>query len=254
MGLFDIAAPLLSWIDALVLGWLPPLLRLVAWALAGAGLTMVCYWKVSSQEEIARAGKDAARARRELAQVDGEMGEALVYVRRSLSASLRQARWMIWPAFWASLPLLFLLPWLDASYGHFLPPAAGEIAVRAYPEPALLRAQTGEEPDPRAVGKTIVWPGRASKTLILDSRGRPLAELPLMRPIPVIEKRRWWHLLFGSPIGYLPAEGTVELLEIDLPRHAYLGFGPDWMRSWEAPFFFVLVLAAGVMRFVFRIS
>jgi hypothetical protein len=57
-----------------------------------------------------------------------------------------------------------------------------------------------------------------------------------------------------NPAGYLPDDAPVDEVRIDLPRRELHGFGPSWMRGWEAIFLPVLFVAALAYKIVRRID
>src|SRR6185436_16008877 len=55
MGLLDLPAPFFDFVDRSLLGALPPLLRLILWAIAGAAISLTLYRLLSPQRRIAQA-------------------------------------------------------------------------------------------------------------------------------------------------------------------------------------------------------
>src|SRR5699024_4894589 len=85
---------------------------------------------------------------------------------------------------------------------------------------------------------------------VRDANGQPVASIEMDAPVPVIHKRQWWNWLIGNPVGYLPDQGPVQRVHVDLPSPSYLPFGPGWMRSSATLFLAVLfVLSLAIHRF-----
>jgi hypothetical protein len=63
----------------------------------------------------------------------------------------------------------------------------------------------------------------------------------------------WWNRLIGNPLGYLPDDGPVERIDIDLPPRHVLSVGPEWVRTWLMPFFGALLVTSLLIKIVFRI-
>lgn len=238
MGLLDLPAPLLSWIDRHVLDALPLPARLVLWAAVAAVLSMELYRIASPQRRVSRLIAALGRARARLAAFDGPFEDAWPKIRRTLSLAWQRVVLVVPASVLASLPLLVIVVWLNMQYGRAFPPQGEPVSITA---PGAFHALWIDEGDdtPRA--------------RIVDPDGVPVAELTVAAPIPVIHKRRWWNTLIGNPAGYLPADAPVERIDLALPRQQVLAIGPDPMRGWELPFFFALVSVALTHKIIRRI-
>jgi hypothetical protein len=132
-----------------------------------------------------------------------------------------------------------MLAWMSTSYGYYLPSDRGSVSLRAQPD-----------------GYAAQWaddaPDRPS-LIVRDGAGREVQRLDVAAPVPVIHKRQWWNALAGNPAGYLTDDAPLDLVEIGLPQHHYLPFGPSWLRGWEAAFILMLSIAAVTMKRTFRI-
>ena len=254
MGFFDLLTIPFGWIDLHLLSWLPPLSRLAVWAAVSAAVTMALYWRLSPQQHVSEIKRKVAEARDRLAQFDGPLDEALPLIKNALRLSARHMWVTLWPAVLASLPVLFVVSWVSGSYGYQTPSAGEAIVVHAEPGHVRLRLETSVGLAFRQGIAPVPWPAPGATASVIDSEDLVIAELPLAAPVPVIDKRRWWHWLFGNPNGYLPRESQVERLEIALSEIHYFGFGPDWMRGWETPFFLVLVVCSLMIKIGFRIQ
>lgn len=253
MGLFDLPAPMLSWMDSAVAPILPPTARLVAWGIVASALSMGLYWLLSAQEELARVKIEAAAARRDLAAYDGDFDGVLPRARRMLALSLRNIYLAGVPAVIASLPLISLIAWASNTYGYILP-AAGQ-GVRVTWQPAAVALDL--EPDVIVVpdeGNILRWPGPDGKVAVHDSAGAVLAEIEPTVAAPVIHKRVWWNLLIGNPAGYLPQDAAVDQIELELRPATYLTVGPTWLRGWEAALLLPLLITSIAIKVGFRIE
>jgi hypothetical protein len=253
MGLFDLPAPILAAID----GWLVPLLaalpRLAFWAAAGAAVSMGLYRLMAPQAALARLKGEAGAARAALLGYDGDFAGLGPVIARSLSLSARHLALVLGPALAASLPLVCLLAWVSNTYGHAMPALGAVVVVEAVPEGAALAWSPADAAEPSRRGWRLTWPAVGAPVSALDAGGLALMEVPLAAPIPVVHKRRWWNALIGNPAGYLPSEAAVEAIRLALPEPRYLAFGPPWARSWEVPFFTVLLACSLAIKLVFRI-
>lgn len=126
MGLLDLPAPALSAVDGLLSPFLPPVTRLFLWAAVGAVLSMELYRLLSPQSRIAATKQAFDVARRRVSGFDGEFEEVWPDIRRVILLALRRIA-LVFPAtVVASLPLVFVILWLDGHYGsrqilHFGP-------------------------------------------------------------------------------------------------------------------------------------
>ncbi len=247
MGFFDLPGPLFAWVDGHVLGFLPPLARLIVWAVIGAVVSMALYWLLSPQERITRLKARLTDAQRALDAHEGEFREALPLIGATLRLALRQVAVVTVPAVLASLPLLFLLVWVYGAYAHAFPVPADQVNVQV--TPARFQARWGASADP---------PGSANSArpllTITDEGGHVLDRITVPAPVGAISPHRWWNVFFGNPAGYLPADGPVQRIDMDWPERIYLPFGPRWLAGWEAVFFLVLVVCSVVIKFAFRIQ
>jgi hypothetical protein len=236
MGLLDLPAPLFDFVDGRLLGALPPLARLILWAVAGAAVSLALYRLLSPQRRIAQAKAAALDARRRLNAHDGDLDSALPLMRQSMQAALRHVGLVFPAAIVASLPVLALLVWLDGAYGYQLPQDRQAPAVSV--EPATYSGQ---------------WQSNGSIE-VRDKAGAEIARLTLAQPVTHLEKRQWWNALIGNPAGYLPDQGPIERVTIALPERQYLPVGPDWLRSWATVALTALVIASLLIMRIARIA
>ena len=239
MGLLDLPSPLFDLVDRSLLASLPPLLRLVLWAIAGAAVSLALYRWLSPQRRIAEAKTAALQARRELSTHDGDLETALPLMRRSMKLALRHVGLVFPAALIASLPVLALLIWLDGAYGYQFP-TNGEAPTVAV-EPQAFSGQWR----PSATGGQVE---------LRDQAGTQVVHLTLTKPVTRIEKHHWWNMLVGNPAGYLPDSSPVDGVSIGLPQREYLPVGPDWLRSWATVALTALVIASLLIMRVARIA
>lgn len=230
MGLLDLPAPLFEAVDRHLLAALPPLARLIVWAVLAAIASILIYRLVSPQARIAATKAEAAAARRRLNAHRGDFESALPLMRRSLGLALLQVLLVLPGALIGSLPVLSLLVWLDGVYARDFPVAPAAPAVEVSPAGDYAGNWHGE-----AAGGRIE---------IVDRSGRQVATLRLDKPVPQIERRHWWNALIANPVGYLPDAGPLERVTVALPEREYLPVGPGWARSWIAVVLPVLLVAS----------
>ncbi|MGI9498740.1 MAG: hypothetical protein ACR2P3_01775 [Geminicoccaceae bacterium] len=245
MGIFDLPAPLFAWADQAMGGFASPTVRLVLWGLVAAGLSMGLYWLFSPQGKLTDVKIRALKARQDLNAFDGEFAEAWPLMRSMLGLSMRQLAMTTLPAILASLPVLALIVWLGTAYGYRLPADGGTISIQTTPNiEASAEITTVESASPENPPRLVVTsPG-----------GGVIGDISLAAPVPTIHKKQWWNTLFGNPLGYLPMDGEVEAIALELPENDYLGFGPGWLRPWYVLFFTILVSGSLAIKMLGRIE
>ena len=245
MGLFDLPAPLLAWLDQAMSGLASPTMRLVIWGLLSAALSMGLYWLFSPQGKLSDIKTRALAARRDLNAFDGEFQDAWPLMRSMLGLSFRQLAMTTLPAVLASLPVLVVIVWLSTAYGYGLPADNEVIGVQTTPDvSASAEIRTPENASP----------GNPPRLVVTEPDGGLLSDISLAAPVPTIHKKQWWNVLFGNPLGYLPDESEVDAITFDLPEKEYLSFGPGWLRPWYVLFFTILVLGSLMIKMVGRIE
>lgn len=238
MGLFDLPAPGLSWLDGSVLAALPAPLRLVLWAVAAAVLSMEAYRLLSPQAKVAAMRRDLAQAQARLTAYDGSFDGAWPLIQRMLGLALGRVGLVLPATLVATVPLVMLLVWLDGAYAHRFPHASEPVSVTA---PGDFQGHWVEG-------------GGAPQALIADRDGATVAMVTVAAPIPVLHKPRWWNALIANPAGYLPADAPVDHITLALPRREVLAVGPAWLRRWEIMFFPALIIAAFAYKAARRIE
>lgn len=238
LGLFDLPAPLLGWIDDRLTSVIPASVSIAVWAALGAVVCLELYRVTSPQKRITRIKAEAKAAQKELSSYDGEMEGAWPLMKSMLSLSLKRVGIVIPATLLAAYPVIALLVWMSGAYGHVLPTAPVAVGAPAPLEGGWVNGDNGGPPLVQAK----------------QPDGRVVLELPLAAAVPIIHKRRWWNRLIENPAGYLPDDAPVDALTIDLPRRELHGIGPSWMRGWEAIFLPVLFVVALIYKSARRIE
>jgi hypothetical protein len=243
MGLFDLPAPALTWLDTWVAMVLPAAWRLVLWSVVGGVLTMALYWLLSPQQRLGETKRRLAASKAALDAFDGEFKDAFPLMRTMFGNALRQIGLVFGPAVVAMVPVLCLIAWLSNTYGYRFPERPADTRVQTLPEAFSTTLDTAPStaanPHPRL--------------RVTDGSGQVVHEQALDAPVTTLHKRQWWNVLIGNAAGYLPHTLGVERIDIELPRHAYIPFGPTWLRGWEAIFFVGLFITALAIKLGFRI-
>ncbi len=245
MGIFDLPAPLIAWVDQAMSGFASPPWRLVIWGLLSAALSMGLYWLCSPQGKLTDIKTRALRARRDLNAFDGDFQDAWPLMRSMLGLSFRQLAMTTLPAIVASLPVLAVIVWLSTAYGYAFP--ANEQVLSVQTTPDVSASAEIRTPDNAS-------PGNPPRLVVTTSGGGIISDVSLAAPVPTIHKKQWWNALFGNPIGYLPDESDIDTITFDLQEKEYLSFGPRWLRPWYVLFFTILVLGSLTIKMLGRIE
>ena len=229
LGLFDLPAPLLQWVDERVSNILPAPISVAMWAVLGGIVCLELYRVVSPQKRIREIKRQAKAAQQQLAGYDGEMEGAWPMIKSMLGLSLKRVGIVIPATLLAAYPIIVLIVWLSSAYGHVFPAQGVPVAVDIA-SPLEARWIEGDRQSPPHI--------QASE------EGDVVLDVPLAAHVPVLHKRAWWNVLIANPAGYLPADAPVDEVRIDLPRRELHAFGPGWLRGWEAIFLPVLFVSA----------
>lgn len=239
MGILDLPAPALLWVDANLAMWLPSMARLVVWGSVAAAVSMALYWLLSPQQRMARLASEEQRLRVVLKNDDAEFSNGLAAAVGLLRLATIRVGLVLLPVMLAAVPVLCLMAWLQTHYGYELPAPDRIAAVTV--DPATMRGQWN------AAG------GGPPRVDVIDDRGSLLQSVAISAPVSIIHKRAWWNALIGNPLGYLPDDGPIGRITIELPEKRYLAVGPDWARGWEAPFMTALLAASLLLKLCLRI-
>jgi len=250
-GLFDLTAPLL---DAFAAGvaavGLPPVACIVLLAVLLGIAGMWIYRRCSNQTRLAEVRAAVAATQRELATYEGDFSGLRALIARSTGLAFRQVGLTFWPALVASVPLLFVLPWLSNRYAEKAP-VAGEV-ILACVEPATAAADLAWQP-PSLVTRVddgctnLRWPSD-TETVELRDAAQIWLRLPLPAPTPVVHKRVALNALFGNPGGYLDAEAPFDAVRLRFAPLELMPAGFDWMRGWMFAFFVPLLVVSLVVK------
>lgn len=239
MGLFDLPVSALSWADTALAVLLPDAARIGIWGALGAVLSMGLYWLVSPQRHLMRIAAEERGLKEKLRDERASLVEGLASARRLMYLAVMRLWLLVPPVIAAAVPVLCLMPWLETQYAYELPQPEQAATVRTSPDSIQ--------------GMWIAAGNQPPRIELRDEKGLVVQTQSIVAPVPSIQKRVWWNRLFGNPLGYLPDEGPIERIDIDLPPRYFLTVGPDWMRSWATPFFASLLAMSLLIKLIFRI-
>jgi hypothetical protein len=231
MGVLDLPAPLYIAVDRWLASALPPTGRFVLWGVAAGALSMIVYHLLAPRGKIAACKRRFAAARRRL-WAEEDFARAAPLIGAQFAAAFKRVGLALPPSLIALMPVMTVAIWLDTAYGHTLD-------VESKPPGTVVR--------PDGFDARVIAVSQGPPRLEVRPRGtasEPLVQHEMTAAVTRIEKRRWWNALIGNPSGYLPEDGPVESVALDLPSREYLSFGPTFMRSWPMLFFSAVALAS----------
>lgn len=247
-GVLDLPAPAFDALDGVLAALqLPAALRVMLYAAACGWLSMALYKRWSNQARILDVRAEIARTQAQLATHDGEFRELNQLVLKNLKLTLRQLGMTLRPALLASLPLLFVLPWLSNAFA--LAPPSGPVRICAEPPQAAaaLRWEPGN-PAADAGCWSVALPAAVSA-----GAGTPPLQLPARPQSEFVHKFIALNRLIGNPNGYLPDDAPVDRLTLALAPRDLLPFGPVALRGWEPLFFLTLLAVSLWLRWRWRV-
>lgn len=248
-GLFELANPVFGFVDGLFF-FLPPFLHLMIWGVGAGALSMWLYGKVSPQGKL-DALVDETRVLRDTLQ--GTEDNAAVTARdlwlRFAQVSLARVGVTLLPAVLSSLPVLFLLGFLNASYGLQVP-KAGEPVALLLEDAAALQVEGGQR---FASGWTFAWPQEGESVSVLTAGGAPLFAITGTTRIGRVAVPDLSARLFGA-VGRLPASSPVAEFELSTLPQALILPQVVFPFQWMIPFFLAVVASSLTLKSVLRLS
>ncbi len=258
LGLLDLPAPLLDAFDSvLAASGLPALARMIVYAIASAWLGMVLYRRFSDQTALTELRQKVQASQRALALHGGDFTELRGLIHNNFLLSLRQLGLSLRPALLASLPLLFLMPWLSNRFAFEPPPTGASINVCAEPSSAtsVLHWQPS---DAAIIIDSDCWqvksPRAGASSELVDNTGRSLLSISDAYASGIKHKHIWLNYLIGNPAGYLPDDAPLQALHIALPPRELIHIGPGWMRGWEFSYFLIVFAVSIWLKLRWRLS
>lgn len=246
MGIFDLGQAGFSVIENLF-AMFPPSVRVAFWGFWSAIFSIAVYSLLSPQKRLAALVLQIAGAKLQLvSQEPDDFSSALKIYKHTVHLALQRLLLTLGPTLVAALPLLFVIAWLSANFSYRFPDRNTLLPAAAQPAefPVVARNMAGEPQKTRPPYLRI---------MVLEKQ-EAILTFTLQHPIPVIEKRRWWHFFFGNLNGYLPPNAPVERISVQLPTLEILPVGPDWLRGWEPLYFAVLFLFSAIFKAVGRLK
>ena len=258
VALFDLLSPVLAQLDHVLSGsmGIAPLWRIAIFAALGSIASMALFKGLSDQVELAALKQQIRSVQKSLAGSQTQSGELKKNMQQNLKLTGRHLWLSLWPALFASIPLLFLLAFSSNQFGVESPTSG----FRVYVTPKDFQ---GTPSDYEWLGVNAQWDARKKawtfyeldegQTATLMFGSEKQLGLPTSVPTSVLHHKRWWNTLIGNPAGYLVANAQIGLVEFNTPSQVIINWGPGWMRGWLFAFMLFLIVFSVAIKMVWKI-
>jgi len=220
MGLFDLPAPALSWIDNLLSGFLPDLLRLIIWSVIAVALGFFLYQRLAVTNAVKADESSNSRA----------------FLPLAISA----------------LPAIYMATWLNNTYEFEQPKPGSPVKMEMISLVSAVTAGKKTPPKPRTDKFEKAWPipeGRLVFRDIAEPIGSSLNASPAR---PSVTKKNWRNAFFGNPVGYIPKDFAIEEIKFDVRPRKMISVNSYWASNWKLWFILSLAVSYALLRRVFQ--
>lgn len=247
--------PVLSAIDAWMAITLPLLVRISIWGGIAGALAIGIYALASNQTVISHLKSESRQLRRQILDSDLEYNVFLELMKRNLKVSLVLLGRVIGPSLLAALPVIIVAIWMQTFFSYALPETRDKIVVTMSPNHSGLSIMTQADILQKEQDTLWIVPFSYSEEIDVCIDGDPIyTGNPFTPPTLSIGKRKWWHALVSSEIGYLTNEAPIEELRLQLPRKRVLPGAPVWAAGWEVSFFVCVILMSFGIKLFFHVE
>lgn len=246
--------PLFNAVDALLVPWLPVLLRVLLWGALTGVATLLLYAWVSDQAGLAVLKQRAKDLRREMLDPSLDRDAYMRLTKENLTTSFRLLRKSFGPAMISSIPVLIVLVWLSTYYSYERPPAGADVAVDFVPKNDAMQVSPADAFVKSGDGILLRIGAQPATVQFADAEGTVYEGAPDNPPTPVVHQRRWWNALLGNEAGYVRPNADVDEIHFGFPALNLFPSLPSWASTWELPFFVSLFVAALSIKIAFKIE
>ncbi len=242
-GFFDYPGIVFDEIYYWIQGYIPNGIIIVLMSFLAAYISMWVYARFSKQEILKELKPRQKQAQKNLAQYDGPFNGLMPLIKNNLKLSAKHMWLTFFPALLATIPLLFILPWLSNNFSVNFPTEGQEIKVEVHSYTPYGLNWISSQPIKKLNHNQwlIKWPGEHKKIKLKDEYSEKILSLPLMGLSPILHKKQWWNKLIANPAQYLNDDSLVQELIINYPEQQYISFGPNWLRGW-LPLFMIGII------------
>lgn len=253
--LVNIFFPLFSGIDQAIAEILPLWLRVWIWGILAGGATILLYAFLSQQKAIAWLKARSRELRKEMIRSDISGQEFRGLVKENLRVSLTLLLRVFVPGLVSALPVLVVAFCVMISSGYSLPAEDDPLVLEIQSTEQPLRVQPSDLVLRNAEGKAWLKPEAKGQRITLRLQDERIYTGRIFEyALPAIEKRKWWHAMLGSPIGYLMPRAAVDQVLIGVAPARVVPEVPSWLARWEWVYFLGVFLGACITKWRFRIA
>jgi len=252
MGLFDLPAPVLNFLDQYLAGIFSPFCRIALWGAIGAWLSMLIYKQISNQQSLIQIKRKLKSVQTQLYDFEGEFKQLWPLIFQNLGLSFKRLGKTLFPAIVSGMPLLCILVWCSNQFAYEIPPPLKPVQIELEAKAGALNQvqwlpHQQSKPHTDSLSWEIPWPDQ-DHLVRLQTQDQKIFSLPLSAPVTIIHEKRWWNWLIGNPAGYLVPDSPVKIIRINLTQQQIIPFGPSWVRSWWFSFFSMLLLVSMIFK------
>jgi hypothetical protein len=250
----QVVFPAFSFLDQALSAFLPLVLRIFIWGLAGGMAVILLYALLSAQKTIAELKRRSRELRKEMMNAELSGTQFANLVKENLQTSLGLLRRVLVPALVSAAPVIVLASWMLAQHGYQLP-EKDHLELQAGSEETQLRVQPSELVKAAGGGRVVLKPEARSRRLTLVVNGRPIYSGTPFEPIvPEIRTKMWWDAILGSQTGYLRPQSPIDRVRVTVEARRLFPKVPAWMARWEVVFFLGVCIGALVIKRRFQIA
>jgi hypothetical protein len=250
----NVLFPVLTTIDMWFGSFTNEVVRLCIWAVLCGVTSLLSYAVISNQQKLNALRANIREIRKELMDLNSNNHQFLLLAGKNIVVSLKLLANALMPAIVSSLPTLVVIIWLGTFHTYTLPKLGANVQIIV--DPAVQEISGTPE---HLFSKND---GRFSMRILDESHGVDIAVSgrkvysgdPTLPPTCSIGPKTWWNSIVRSEVGYLDPETTVKELRFGFPRKNYVRWLPEWLGTWEVPFFLSLFVVVLVGRVVFKLK
>ena len=222
MGLFDLPAPVLSWLDGVLALALPDLARVIIWSAFAVALGFLLHQRLTThpgENDVDRAKDQNSKA-------------------------------AILPIMVSILPALFMAVWINNNFEYAQPKTGTPVKMEIYSILSDITAGKKLPPAPRTDKFEKAWPIPDGRLVFRDTVA-PTGSSFNAKPVrPVVAKKTWWNAFFGNPVGYIPKDFAIEEIRFKLAPNKMIASNSYILSNWKLWFVLTsMATLAGLIRF-----
>ena len=242
-SLFGVLDPIWALLDS-ILSFVPPLGRVMIWGCLAGVASILLYKIVSPQKRLAILKDESDSLKRKIKGLAADDPAYKTVAATAIKVSLRRLYLSLVPAVISSLPVLFLVVYLDTEYGLSQPIPGEPVALLSDDADVEFRVDRGQR---FSSGWVFDWPSAGEVVTVNDTTGEQILRIDRHSKPGIASKVGAMSLLFGAPAGQLAKQGTIERLVLQTPPRDLLIPNNIAPYQWTVPFFFSVIVASSCL-------